>query len=56
MLGYTYNDIQQFGNSLTWAIDNAKSQNDEQNWKELLMVWDFFEGLLAEGYFKEEEC
>jgi len=53
LLGYTYKDIQAFGNSLTWAIDTAKSQGDEQNWKELLMVWDFFEGLLAEGYIAE---
>ena len=50
MLGYTYKDIQAFGNSLTWAIDTAKAQGDEQNWKQLLTVWDFFEGLLAEGY------
>lgn len=50
MLGYTYTDIQAFGNSLTWAIDTAKSQGDEQNYKQLLIVWDFFEGLLAEGY------
>ncbi len=53
MLGYTYKDIQEFGNSLTWAIDTAKSQGDEQNWKQLLIVWDFFEGLLAEGYIDE---
>ena len=53
MLGYTYKDIQEFGNSLTWAIDTAKSQGDEQNWKQLLIVWDFFEGLLAEGYVNE---
>jgi len=53
MLGYTYKDIQAFGNSLTWAIDTAKSQGDEQNYKQLLIVWDFFEGLLAEGYIDE---
>ena len=53
MLGYTYKDIQEFGNCLTWAIDTAKSQGDEQNWKQLLIVWDFFEGLLAEGYVNE---
>ena len=51
MLGYTEKDIQAFGNCLTWAIDTAKSQGDEKNHKELLIVWDFFEGLLAEGYF-----
>jgi len=49
LLGYTYKDIQRFGNSLTWAIDNAPS-----NYKQdLLKVWDFFEGLLAEGYIDE---
>ena len=53
MLGYTYKDIQAFGHSLTWAIDTAKSQGDEQNYKQLLIVWDFFEGLLAEGYITE---
>ena len=53
MLGYTYKDIQAFGNSLTWAIDTAKSQGDEQNYKQLLIIWDFFEGLLAEGYIDE---
>ena len=53
MLGYTYKDIQAFGNSLTWAIDTAKSQGEEQQYKQLLIVWDFFEGLLAEGYIDE---
>ncbi len=53
MLGYTYKDIQAFGNSLTWAIDTAKNQGDEQNHKQLLIVWDFFEGLLGEGYIDE---
>jgi hypothetical protein len=55
LLGYTYKDIQAFGNSLTWAIDTAKSQGDEQNYKQLLIVWDFFEGLLAEGYIDDLE-
>ena len=53
MLGYTYKDIQAFGRSLTWAIDNAKTQGDEQKYKQLLIVWDFFEGLLAEGYISD---
>lgn len=53
MLGYTYKDIQSFGLPLTWAIDTAKAQGNEKEWKELLMVWDFFEGLLAEGYVAE---
>jgi hypothetical protein len=46
MLGYTYKDIQGFGNSLTWAIDNAPAEHR----KGLLTIWDFFEGILAEGY------
>ena len=50
MLGYTYEDIQNFGHSLTWAIDTAKTQGNEQEWKQLLIIWDFFEGVLAEGY------
>lgn len=50
MLGYTYKDIQGFGDSLTWAIDNAPA-----NYKPgLLEVWNFFEGLLAEGYINED--
>lgn len=49
-MGYKYEDIQAFGNSLTWAINTAKVKGDEQNHKQLLIVWDFFEGLLAEGY------
>ena len=53
MLGYTYKDIQEFGHSLTWAIDTAKSQGDEQNHKQLLTIWDFFEGLLGEGYVND---
>ena len=50
MLGYTYKDIQAFGNSLTWAIDNAPSESIKRS---LLDVWNFFEGLLAEGYIDE---
>ena len=53
MLGYTYKDIQAFGNSLTWAIDTAKNQGNEEQEKQLLTIWDFFEGLLGEGYIDE---
>jgi len=49
MLGYTYKDIQEFGNSLTWAIDNCPAEHKQG----LLTIWDFFEGLLAEGYIDE---
>jgi hypothetical protein len=51
MLGYTYKEIQEFGISLTWAIDSA---TDPEIKKGLLTVWDFFEGLLAEGYVQGE--
>jgi len=50
MLGYTYDDIQQFGNGLTWAIDNAPSESIKRS---LLDTWDFFEGLLAERHIAE---
>jgi hypothetical protein len=50
MLGYTYKDIQAFGNSLTVAIDSATDPKVKQG---LLTIWDFFEGLLAEGYIDE---
>ena len=50
MLGYTYKDIQAFGNSLTVAIDSASDPDVKQG---LLTIWDFFEGLLAEGYIDE---
>ena len=50
MLGYTYKDIQAFGNSLTVAIDSATDPDVKQG---LLTIWDFFEGLLAEGYIDE---
>jgi len=48
-MGYTYEHITQFCDALTKAIDTAKSQDDEQQWKELLMVRDFFDGLLIES-------
>ena len=50
MLGYTSKDIQEFGNSLTVAIDSAADPDVKQG---LLTIWDFFEGLLAEGYIDE---
>jgi hypothetical protein len=51
MLGYTYKDIQEFGTSLTVAIDSATDPSVKQG---LLTIWDFFEGLLAEGYVEGE--
>ena len=46
MLGYKYKDIQEFGGALNRALGVA----NEQDRISLLKVWDFFEGLLAEGY------
>jgi hypothetical protein len=50
MLGYTYQDIQNFGLGLSWALDNAPSDSVKSS---LLEIWNFFEGLLAEGYVAE---
>jgi hypothetical protein len=55
MLGYTYKEIQEFGIPLTAAIElysELKLDSDVQ--AGLLKVWDFFEGLLAEGYVQGE--
>jgi hypothetical protein len=51
MLGYKYQDIQKFGGALNVALGKATEQ--EKNG--LLEIWDFFEGLLAEGYVEGEE-
>jgi hypothetical protein len=51
MLGYNYKDIQVMGGALQTAIDTA-SPDIKQG---LLQIWDFFEGLLAEGYIEGEE-
>lgn len=54
MLGYTYKDIQEFGTSLGAAIElysDLKLDSDIRDG--LLEIWDFFEGLLAEGYIDE---
>jgi hypothetical protein len=51
MLGYEYKDIQEFGGALTVAIDTAISEEVK---KGLLEIWNFFEGLLAEGYFDHD--
>lgn len=50
MMGYRYKDIQQFGRYLNLALDKA---NEEEKMG-LLKVWDFFEGLLSEGYVEGE--
>ena len=51
MLGYKYKDIQEFGGSLNIALSKANEQEREG----LTQIWDFFEGLLAEGYIEGEE-
>lgn len=51
MLGYKYKDIQVMGGALQSAIDTANPANREG----LLEIWNFFEGLLAEGYIEGEE-
>jgi hypothetical protein len=51
MMGYKYQDIQKFGGALNIALSKATEQEREG----LLKIWDFFEGLLAEGYVEGEE-
>ena len=50
MLGYNYQDIQDMGVGLSWALDNAPSDSVKSS---LLEICNFFEGLLAEGYVAE---
>ena len=55
MLGYTYKEIQDFGIPLTAAIEVYSDLNlDSDVQAGLLKIWDFFEGLLAEGYVQGE--
>lgn len=51
MMGYKYADIQQFGGALNTALEKASKEEKAG----LLKIWDFFEGLLAEGYIPDEE-
>lgn len=51
MLGYKYDDIQVMGGALQTAIDTATPDNKQG----LLEIWNFFEGLLAEGYIEGED-
>ncbi len=54
MLGYKEADIQRFGNTLTSAIElYSELKLDPEVKAGLLEVWDFFEGLLGEGYIQE---
>ena len=52
MLGYTYQDIQEFGGALNWALHYIPESNTEAK-QGILEIWNFFEGLLAEGYVDE---
>lgn len=52
MLGYTYDDIQHFGQVLKWA-EHYTPLSDTEARDGLLKIWDFFEGLLGEGYITE---
>ena len=49
MLGYKYEDIQQFGSVLEWAELYVPESNTQVK-EGLVKIWDFFEGVLAEGY------
>jgi hypothetical protein len=49
MLGYKEADIQRLGGALNKALERA-SESERAG---LLEVWDFFEGLLGEGYIPE---
>ena len=48
MLGYKYKDIQKIITSLAAASNKAPESGYKDN---IEMAIDFFEGLLAEGYF-----
>jgi hypothetical protein len=52
MLGYTYKEIQEFGITLNRA-EFYLPPSDKETRQGLLTIWDFFEGLLAEGYVAE---
>ena len=49
MMGYKYEDIQAFGSVLNGAEFYLPPNNTEIR-EGLVKIWDFFEGLLAEGY------
>ena len=51
MLGYTYKDIQKMGGALDTSLRYFKDGSEVQ--KGLLMIHDFLDGLLAEGYIDE---
>jgi hypothetical protein len=54
MLGYSYEDIQGFGSTLRLAELMAIDKGEPEIKEGLMKIWDFFEGVLAEGYIAEE--
>ena len=55
MMGYKYQDIQEFGKTLTnleYLVVDSKEEGLQEG---IHKIWDFFEGLLAEGYVEGEE-
>ena len=54
MMGYKYQDIQQFGTTLKRA-EFYLPPSDTEIRDGLLKLWDFFEGLLAEGYVEDSK-
>ena len=55
MLGYKYKDIQDFGSTLRLAEFMAIDMGEPELREGLMKIWDFFEGVLAEGYVEGEE-
>lgn len=55
MLGYKYKDIQDFGSTLRLAELMAIDMAEPDLREGLMKIWDFFEGVLAEGYVEGEE-
>jgi hypothetical protein len=55
MLGYKYKDIQGFGSTLRLAEMMAIDMGEPEVREGLMKIWDFFEGVLAEGYVEGEE-
>ena len=50
MLGYKYEDIQGFGSTLKLAELMAIDIGEPEIREGLMKIWNFFEGVLAEGY------
>ena len=52
MLGYKYTEIQEFGRAISWALHYIPDSDIEAR-EGIVEVWNFLEGLLAEGYVAE---